>query len=373
MAEFTAKWSAMLSASEEIKACASEIKECRQAVKDIQRSLYFSNQTSATIKNAVNKQTLQLENISNKCRNMGIVLNNSALKYQSTENEILNKKNNNIKVGNVNDKNTKTDGKTDGNKELNKYIKDILATFGLAGTIEDMAQNLNSICKYEKKSVDDLGNVKNYIGVIKDGFKILQQANSMRDGKGMAKFVGVNNKVKAEWFNSLGANATKMQKASVAYDKTLEDEFFGKYKLTGDKKLSGIATWASAICSLATNAISNYEEQGNKFTVRGAEETIVETGVDIVKNGVITAGVTAALVATIGGAPAIAVAIGGVAVSWGLDWVTKKVTKKFTGEEKKFTEAVSDYIVDGFEKRVNKVKKTAGSIASWFGMQSAYA
>lgn len=364
MAEFTAKWSAMLSTSEEIKSCASEIKKCGQAVKDIQRSLYFSNQTTEAIKEAVNKQTVQLDNISNKCRNMGIVLNNSALRYQSTENNILNKNNNHITVDGENDNN---------NKKLNKNIQKILSSFGLIGTIEDIAYNTNAILNYKKKSDKDIGNIKNIFKLTNAGVKFFDKAHSMRDGNGMAKFVGVNNKVKAEWFNGLSQNISNKEKASISFEKIINDEFGGKYKLTDGKKLSGIATWASTVFSLAGNAVSNYEEHGNKFTLRGAEETVAETGVDIVKNGLITAGVTAAMVAAFGAAPAIAVAAGSVAVSWGLDWVTKKVTKKFTGEEKEFTEAVSDYIVDGFEKGVNKVKKTAGSIASWFGMQSAYA
>lgn len=123
--------------------------------------------------------------------------------------------------------------------------------------------------------------------------------------------------------------------------KAFLDKGFGDYKISGSNtigsNIKAVAKWAGVALTLAGNAVSNYDEFGGDLSNgRFWEETVVETGIDIVKG----IAISAAISACIGAAPAAAVAVlaGGVAVA--ADWVCEKVTKK------KVTELVSDTAID---------------------------
>lgn len=106
--------------------------------------------------------------------------------------------------------------------------------------------------------------------------------------------------------------------------------------------------WTGLVFSAAGNTISNIEEAktGEITAGRAVAETIVETAVDVGKNWVIGTAVAAGIAATIGSAPVLAVGLGTMAVSAGLDFACKKITGAITGTEKGLTETVSDLALD---------------------------
>lgn len=120
-------------------------------------------------------------------------------------------------------------------------------------------------------------------------------------------------------------------------------------------KIAGVAL------NLIGNGISNIDEykRGDIGGGRAVAETVTETAIDIGKDFLIGAAVTAGIAATIGSAPVVAVGVATVAVSAGLDFVTKKITYAVSGEEKGFTEWASDAILDG-AKAVGKAAKNSG-------------
>ena len=120
-------------------------------------------------------------------------------------------------------------------------------------------------------------------------------------------------------------------------------------------------TVAGVGLDLAANGISNYDEykRGEISGKRAVAETITETAIDVGKDFLIGAAVTAGIAATVGSAPVLAVGVATVAVSAGLDWATKKITYALTGEAKGFTEAASDLILDG-AAAAGKALKSAG-------------
>lgn len=122
-----------------------------------------------------------------------------------------------------------------------------------------------------------------------------------------------------------------------------------------------IAKWGGVVASVVGNGISNYNEysSGDISGGRAVAETIVETGIDIGKTALITAGVAAA----IGGAPVLAVTAVAVGVSWGADKICEMITGKGV------TELVSDGLIDGAEKAIDAVadvgSKVCGAISSF--------
>lgn len=128
---------------------------------------------------------------------------------------------------------------------------------------------------------------------------------------------------------------------------------------SGGKK--AVLQGAGVVLDLFANGCSNYDEykRGDISAGRAVAETLVETGVDFVKDWAIGAAVTAGVAATIGSAPVLVVGVATVAVSAGLDWASKKITYALTGEAKGVTELVSDALIDG-TKAVAKAAKNAG-------------
>lgn len=122
-----------------------------------------------------------------------------------------------------------------------------------------------------------------------------------------------------------------------------------------------IAKWGGVVASVVGNGIGNYNEysSGEISGGRAVAETIVETGIDIGKTALITAGVAAA----IGGAPVVAVTAVAVGVSWGADKICEMITGKGV------TELVSDGIIDGAEKAMDAVSdvgsKVCGAVSSF--------
>ena len=109
--------------------------------------------------------------------------------------------------------------------------------------------------------------------------------------------------------------------------------------------------WFDKLCDKAS---SNYEEyktgeiSGARAVVETLLETVIEKGKGKLVNGLVTAAFTAICATS---PPGIAVTAAVKVVTWGLDWVSEKLTGK------KVTEAVSDFLIDTGEKIVKNVGK----------------
>lgn len=147
-----------------------------------------------------------------------------------------------------------------------------------------------------------------------------------------------NSFLKSTQVSKLSRSQKALRGWNEGFDKTLREleTGAGRVKQVGSIVFSGIS-----------NFISNYEEFGG-ITGRGVAETVMETAVDWSKNLLIGAGVTAALAAAGVAAPAVAVGLATVAVSVGIDWISEALTGK------KFTEAVSDAILDEQKRIIDK-------------------
>jgi len=124
--------------------------------------------------------------------------------------------------------------------------------------------------------------------------------------------------------------------------------------------------WTGLALNATGNAISNYEKakSGEISTGRAVAATITETAIDVGKDWLVGAAVTAGVAATIGSAPVIVVAAATIGVSVGLDWASKKITGTLTGTEKGVTEALSDLVLDVGEVAIAKTKQVTSSVVS---------
>lgn len=119
--------------------------------------------------------------------------------------------------------------------------------------------------------------------------------------------------------------------------------------------------WAGLGLTAISNTISNIDEHksGKISAERAAAETITETAIDVGKEWLI-----GAAVAAVGSAPVLFVGAMTVGVSVGLDWACKKITGAVCGEEKEFTETVSDFVLDVGEAAISVGKKAVTSVVS---------
>lgn len=138
----------------------------------------------------------------------------------------------------------------------------------------------------------------------------------------------------------------------------------------GIGKLTIATQWISTGLSLAATIASNYDEYKDNGGFRNGRmwlETAVETGVDTFVGWGAKTLAGAGVAAILGpGAPVVAVGVVTVGIVWGADFITKKITKAVTGEEKGLTETVSDAIIDGGSWLINKAGSAAKGVKNGF-------
>lgn len=216
---------------------------------------------------------------------------------------------------------------------------------GASGTVSSL-KNLSSIAKTASKWYDSNKKLN----------KLSRMGKKYADNIRHKRLFGLND-IKSNMANGQWSRAGKWGerfKANFkAYGSPIDD-----FKAGGSK-----AVWAGLGIGLdlASNGFGNYDEykRGEISGGRAFAETVTETVVDTYKDWLIGAAVAATITATVGSAPVLVVGAATVAVSAGLDWVTKKITYAVSGEEKGFTEAVSDLILDG-AKAAGKAATQAG-------------
>lgn len=136
------------------------------------------------------------------------------------------------------------------------------------------------------------------------------------------------------------------------------------------------AKWAGDILTVASVAIDNFKEHGTIKSERFWKETIQESKIKIGVGIVVKAGVSAAVTALLGPEVAATAVVGVVTVGvvWGIDKITKTITKHVTGQEKDFAEWLSDgyldtkdYVKEQGKKFIQNVGKGIGNAIKGMG------
>lgn len=192
-------------------------------------------------------------------------------------------------------------------------------------------------------------------GMNGDGASILKALKQLTSAVGDVGKLAIDGVGKAEWARKLlGIESVTKGVTDNSFASFFQKEL-NKYSFSAQETTGGVfkvaTKWAGVLLSAGTNAFSNYNEfNGDISNVRFWEETVAETGVDIVKGAFIGAAVGMAAAAIGATAPAWGpiVAATSVAASLGLDAVVKEATGKTA------TECISDAILD-----------TGHAVASW--------
>ncbi len=364
MARFNVRISNVNANVYNIASVAREINSCTREIERICNSLSISYSTGWYIRNQLRQVNVNLNDKSKKISNMGQRLSYAMELYKKSETKIANE----ISGFSIATIGGKAVGGyvpgyvPDGTKEKNSIWtwKDTLKIIGKAGVIGNIS-----------------GFVGNLIYGIADGeYDTFDKAllNGTKTAKNLCSSLKSICSLVAsqDWDELVGLNAYKSKGITGvgSFFKKLADE---NWKKIGDvatdsknitaSKAKNFFTNAGTVLTVVTEGIENFQENDNKG--RAVAETIGESAVNIVLDfGVTTlagAGLTAAATAlgVTAGAPAIAVGAVSVAAVWGINSLTKYLTKKYGAEEKGFDELVSDTILDGGKAMIDK----AGSYA----------
>lgn len=191
--------------------------------------------------------------------------------------------------------------------------------------------------------------------------KLSNLSQSYANGLGIKKLFGLNN-IKSLFQNGRVSTASTFKTRFLNNFNQIEGPL-ANYTKGG---LKSACAWIGTGLSAITNGISNYQDMqaGKMDAKRAALETVTETVVDIGKDWLIAAGVTAGLAAAGISAPVVAVGAATAAVSIGADALCKKITKAVTGEEKGLTETISDAAIDLGKAAIDEVKNTWQDVKS---------
>ena len=172
---------------------------------------------------------------------------------------------------------------------------------------------------------------------------------------GLDRFMKARASRAGKWYTRLRLDSSNVVK-----------EQLSKYVKVGTKYGGAkvALAWAGPILTGLENTFENIEEvkSGEISTKRGIAETISETAIDLA----IVGGVTLAVAAFAPAAPVILVGVAAAGVKEGLDYVTEKLTGKYLGEEKDFTELASDAVLDGGEWAMKAIKQAFNSATNCF-------
>ena len=191
-------------------------------------------------------------------------------------------------------------------------------------------------------------NPKNILSTAKDAASVVEKtakafSGSSFDWKKLFGFeAAITSDTPKNFFKAFGEEAGKYN--------------FGNATKVGEKIAVG-AKWAGGILTVVTTGWDNFTDKSNS-TGRAVAETIGESAVKIGGGMVISAGVTAGA-AALGfvGAPAVAVGLVTVGVTWGINRVSETLTGKGAAE------LISDTVIDtgiGIAKGVKKGVTYAG-------------
>lgn len=224
----------------------------------------------------------------------------------------------------------------------------------------------NILKKILKSALGPYGLITQYPDLVDDDANGSDLIKFLLDGVGsFAKIISTKGETTAKWWSSLfGVSGKEITSAS-------------KYFLDKIGKFDTLANTVGTIANWGTNFVDSLVENNDEFAgewcTRFWEETIVETGIKIVKGAVFStaaAGIVSLVCAT--AAPSVlAVGLTAAALSFAFDWGLNEIVTWIPGENyTKWTEVVSDVICDGLDyvqdkigTAVTKTKEKIGNYA----------
>lgn len=312
-------------------------------MRTIRNHLPFEMQNSMTVRANLDAIISELAEEKKRLKDASTALENILIRYVNTERDV-----NSLFAGKGvavkwADSGTGSSTKKDSSKKTeDKNLLDIsdfwniVAEFGIIGAFGAAFGDFMTMQTDTNADV-----VKKYLNFIKTG------------NKGFGRVVEAAGK--ADWAKRLiGMNHSEAKSFTEAWKSE-----WGKYSVKENKAI-GISKRFGALLTFGVNACDNYNEFDGKITTRSVSETVLETGIDLAKGAAATALVTAA----IGGAPAVAIGAGVVAVTWAADAAFEAITGK------DFTETVSDFALDFVEDPLGQSKKVVQSVGKakkWIG------
>ena len=157
--------------------------------------------------------------------------------------------------------------------------------------------------------------------------------------------------------SSLGDAAKTVGFVTKSYGAKFVDVFKDAVK-SSTKELVTASGIISSAFTIISNSLENlYDDSMTRG--RAIAETVMETVVDVGKDILIGAAVTAIAG---GSAPVLAVAAGATLISVGADAVCKYVTRNLYDEEKDLTEVVSDFLLDEGKKDIENMYNAGSDI-----------
>ncbi len=347
MAQIYAKWGGMVQRSSCIRFAAHKLDYYNLLLNMTANDLPFSCAINRQIKSAINTQRVKLDRCANKINRMSTVLNQSADLYKNTENQLLDKSSSNAtdkKIFTIMGEKEGTSGIFDGTIHSIDWFSsdDVFKLVGQFGIIGSIISTFGSTITCGKPC--------------KGTLKFLKGASDVT-----AKIAkNVSKGAKFDWRTLAGFNKVDPKDAKGFWD-TLKGDFDDLKGASG--KTTAVAKWGGYILTGLLSGYENFvEETENNSTGRKFAETIGETVITIGTGALIKAG-AAAVLGTVG-APAVAIGLATVAVTWGVN----KVCEHLTGKD--LAEFASDAILDTGQKVIEgavegakKVGKVVGDAA----------
>lgn len=330
MAQFSVKKNNIDSVIDAERKLAGELNSLEDEIRSIGNSLSFKVAAKANIRNRLSSAANSVSAHRSAMNNMRSALQDTVNTYERTEDTILG----NLNVGNAKAQNASGDGYEDEANWKKEALDWLWKGVGIFGPVGKISSGIGKFVAGDKgttttwaKAIKDVG--KGTLGLV----KATKEANT-----------------KADWLKQVfGLN---------------------KKPLETGIKIKG----SDVVFSAIVNAAGNYEEYktGAITANRAIAEWVTETALDVGKDALIAAGVTAAFTALgFVSAPAIAVGAATVVASAGVDWLCEKVTGQ------KLTETVSDFVLDTAETGLNLVKTGAkkvveGTSALWSNVKQGW-
>lgn len=218
-----------------------------------------------------------------------------------------------------------------------------------------------SVAQYAKSGVSWLKGIYKWFDSNRDLNKLSRMLPDQARKTRIKRLFGLNKKFDGHKLRASVAKSWTMRFKN-NFRNTLSEEL--KSYTSGGAK--SVFAWLGVGLTALSNSCSNYDEykSGKISGKRAVAETVTETVIDIGKDLIIGAAVGAAIGTVFSSAPVVLVGAAAVGATYLLDWGCKKITGKLCKEEKGFTEAVSDFVLDVGEKIDTVGKKVVSSAIS---------
>ncbi len=396
MEQFSVKLSGLQNRILEEKIIVERLAGIEDNILSIGRGLSFQMKSKYNLQRTIEQLAADVGEARFNMSTMSVVLESIRLKYKNTEDKLCGRESDWTKIENWIDSvgcNIVPIAKS-SSPDWAKGALSVMGKFGFGGAV------VSTIGNFWR---GDKGKFGTWGKAAKDIYNSFKAAKKVDWTNVPWKNTTATGGTKVEWLKKLvgfnideifpGAKAVKNSGAlrGVSGLKTGWSE--------GLKKAKGSVTKGSVIFSAVASAASNIDEykdayvnaetaeEKQKIVIRGIEETVVETAVDVGKGVLVTAGVTAVMGALgVASAPVAVVGAAGAAICWGADVLCEKLIGKsvteavsdgllyakdkvvdFVGDAK---EAVEDFAKDAIGKAANVVNE--GAKALWGGVKSLF-